>query len=336
MEDIYDRYKRMTFAELRKYLKDQRTLQKMLYAIPAGLAVLGIMNYCMQGWSTYPAMINEMSQQKTISANLTTFGIFDWIVVLLTVPMLPFEKTHLKFDFASSILMAAYTLIKLLLFSSFDILSAGMIVYYFFAAYFLRNICKRIVFLKNLPDYPFTAAVELERQRDLEMMKYSENNYVNKKLIKEAEKKVEGTLEEKMAQLPKRKIEEYKISRGDFDDTEEEYSDKLIGEDLKRDYEKPDFEEINEDYKEDISTEDKLLAERGDRIDEVTEAYNAELASEPNSASSIYNDNIDEVACRRSCCPNLRTRTAIIPTAATATGRSNFRSSRKSRRNTNR
>lgn len=294
MGDIYDRYKRMTFAELRKYLKDQRTIQKIYYFLPAVVSVLMILSYCMQGWSTYPSMVFEMNQQKTIHADFTTFGLFDWVVCLLMIPLLPFEKTHLKFDFASSIILSAYMVVKLLLFESFDILIFVAAVYYLLAALHLRIVCKRIVFIKSLPDYPFLPSVELERQRELEMQKYSENSLKNRQLIKEAEKKVAGTLEEKMEQLPKRHIEAYKISRGQFDDTEADYSDKLIGEDLKQKYEAPEFEDINEKYKEDFNTEDKLTIERRERIDEIDEGFDGDYMAQP--ADRFRPDMIDEAS----------------------------------------
>lgn len=293
-EDIYDKYKRMTFAELRKYLKDQRTIQKIYYFLPAVVSVLMILSYCMQGWATYPSMVNEMNQQKTIHADFTTFGLFDWIICLLMVPLLPFEKTHLKFDFASGIIMSAYLFVKLLLVGSIDILTFVAAIYFFLAALHLRIICKRIVFLKSMPDYPFLPSVELERQRELEMQKYSENSQTNRKLIKEAEKKVEGTLEEKMEQLPKRHYEAHLISRGDFDDTEEEYTDKLIGEDLRDGYVQPEFEDINEKYKEDFNTQDKLTIERRERIDEIDEGFDGDYMAQP--ADRFSPDMIDEAA----------------------------------------
>ena len=274
-EDIYDKYKRMNFAELRKYLKDQRTLQKLYYFLPAALSLIMILGYCLQGWGSYPSMVDEMNQQKTIHADLSTFSVYDWVVTLLLIPFLPYEKTHIKFDFASSLLMGAYVLVKFLLFGSFDPLTAVVVIYFFLVALHLRVICKRIVFIKSLPDYPFLPSVELERQRELEMQKYSQNNQINQKLIKQAEKKVEGTLEEKMEQLPKRHIEKYRISRGEFDDTEEDYSDKLIGEEFKNSENIPtEFEDINEKYQEDIkSSEDKLTMDRREHIDEIEGAY---------------------------------------------------------------
>ncbi len=293
-EDIYDKYKRMTFAELRRYLKDQRTIQKVYYFLPAALSVLMILGYCSRGWAKYPSMMDEMSQQRTIHADFSTFGMFDWIFCLVMVPLLPFEKTHIKFDFASGILTTAYMIVKLLLFDSFDIMLMVTAIYFFLAAVHLRVICKRIVFLKGLPDYPFLAGVELERQREIEVMKYSENNHVNQKLIKQAEKKVEGTVEEKLEQLPKRHIESYRISRGDFDDTEAEYTDKLIGEDLRDGYEPPEFEDINEGYKEDFRSENVLTMERRERIDEIDGGFEGDYMQRP--ADLFTKENFDEAS----------------------------------------
>ncbi|MCR5121894.1 MAG: hypothetical protein K6B74_05680 [Ruminococcus sp.] len=296
MEDIYDRYKRMNFAELRKYLKDQRKIQKLYYALPAVLSVLKIFGYCMQGWSTYPSMVDEMSNNGTIHANLTTFGLFDWVVVLLLIPLLPFEKTHIKFDFASPILMTAYDVLKLLLVGaeSFDPMLFGVTIYYILAALHLRVICKRIVFIKSLPDYPFSPAVELERQRELEVMKYSEQSQKNQKLIKQEEKKVAGTLEEKMSALPKRHIEELHISRGNFDDTEDDYTDKLIGEDLRDGAAAPEFEDTDKDYKEDFNTQDKLTIERRERIDEIDGGFEGDFEAESPKAYLFGGDSLDE------------------------------------------
>ena len=294
MEDIYDRYKRMNFAELRKYLKDQRTIQKAYYAIPAVISVLMILGYCMRGWGTYPSMVDEMSNSKTIHANLTTFGIIDWIAVLLLIPLLPFEKTHIKFDFASGLLMTAYTLIRLLLIGNIDPWNIVFSIYFILAALHLRIVCKRIVFIKSLPDYPFSPAVELERQRELEVMKYSEQSQINQKLIKQEEKKVAGTLEEKMSALPKRHIEELHISRGNFDDTEDDYTDKLIGEDLRDGAPAPEFEDTDKDYKEDFNTQDKLTIERRERIDEIDGGFEGDFEAESPKAYLFGGDSLDE------------------------------------------
>ncbi len=296
MEDIYDRYKRMNFAELRKYLKDQRKIQKLYYALPAVLSVLMIFGYCINGWSKYPAMVDEINNNHTIHADLSTFALFDWVAVLLLIPLLPYEKTHLKFDFASPILMTAYDLIRLLLVGAeaFDPWLFAVTIYYILAALHLRIICKRIVFIKSLPDYPFSPAVELERQRELEVMRYSEHSQINKKLIKQEEKKVAGTLEEKMSALPQRHIETYKISRGAFDDTEEDYTDKLIGEDLRDGVVTPEFEETDKEYKEDFNTQDKLTIERRERIEEIDNGFEGDFNAEPPKAYLFGGDSLDE------------------------------------------
>ena len=297
MEDIYDRYKRMSFAELRKYLKDQRTLQKLFFLIPAVVSVIAIINYCMGGWSTYPSMIDEMSNNKEIHARLGTFGIIDWIVCLGMIPLLPYEKTHLKFDFASSIIYGTYNAVKLL-FDIVDPFCWGMVFYFLIAALLMRPICKRIVFLKSLPDYPFLPSVELERQRDIEMMKYSENSQKNRQLIKEAEKKVAGTLEEKMEQLPKRHIDKYRISRGDFDDTEGDYTDKLIGSDYKNGENiVPEFDDPSAEYTEDfITAEAKLTMDRRERIDEIDGGFEGDYDAK--HTDRFAPDMIDEASKR--------------------------------------
>ena len=278
--DIEQAYKYMSFAQLRDYLKRLRFRQKMWFSIPVFVSVAAILLLSLSGWGTYP---QAMSSHK-LRFDISSFGIFDWIFTAAMVLFLPYEKTERKFNYSAAVLMAAFTAVKAL-FGILNPLNLAMAVYYYFAALMLLPINQQINFIKALPDYPFPEGVELERKREAEAQKFSENNIEMKRRMKLEQEKKANSMDELMQALPKKYIDPSKISRGEFDDTEEDYSDKLIGEDLRDGAPQPEFDEIDPEYKGKFRSESGLTMKRRNEIELIDEGFEGDFEVEPKPLS---------------------------------------------------
>ena len=278
--DIFTDFDKMSFAQLREHYKNLRTKQKLIYNIPIVFCTAGFLLACLSGWSYYPSAMDS----RSLTFNIQAFGVFDWILRAAMVLFLPYEKTERRFNYAGPIIMGCFMLVKILM-SIVDPVDFLLAVYYYFAAVMLIPIHKEINFLKSLPDYPFPERVEIERKRERESLKYSENNIeIQRRMRLAEEKKKAGSMSELMDNLPKRHIEEHHITRGYFDETESDYTDTLAGRqkaaETKDDYERltrPEFDETDPQYKGKFRGESGLTMSRRNDIEVIDDGYEADF-----------------------------------------------------------
>ena len=254
--NIFTEHTKMTNAQLHDYHMRVQARRDFWLAVPIVVGVVGILFFCLTGWSTYPQVMLNAGSGYHVSTEF--FHIFTWILFVVLTPFLPLERTERKF--AAPILMGAYVFV-LLLFGIIEIAGILMALYYVGAVIALEPIRRELEFLRSHPRFPF-----LERfdQDDLVEQKVAE--YYTSELPEypaRPQKNKDGSsvqtgpraydpsmTEEVLATLPKKHIEEVHITRGYFDEPEQTYTDDLVNqpENIDRLSRKENFEEPTQGF----------------------------------------------------------------------------------------
>lgn len=272
MRDIYSHHKFMTFKQLREYYAMLRRRQKIWFSLPFFFAVAGILFTSISMGASLTAQLFDGPMTGILANN--TIDMATWVCIMLCVPFLPVEHTE-RFV-AAPVLMGAFTLIPFVLFGSVSVVAVIMVCYYTVAAVLMKPIAEQVLFMKQLPDFPFLERVELERMEYERTLLYSEKanqTLAKDKMPQKPHEEYDGSqAEELLSQLPERHLEDFHIKHGEFDTPEDEYTDKLSGSDGEAEREMPEFDDPDDGYEEAVHNFD-AENERYRDLDEAEEGF---------------------------------------------------------------
>ncbi len=248
----------MRFKELREYYAMLRRRQKLWYSVPYIVGAFGALFSIMGVTGLFT--IQLFGSLLTGMIARATIDLVTWILIILAAVLLPIE--HTERYMASPIIMLGITLASLVLFGTVSIPAFTATCYYIAAAVFMKPIAEQILFMKDLPDFPFLERVELERMEYERTLLYSEKanqTLAKDKMPKKPHEEYDGSQQKELLDtLPKRHLEDFHIKHGEFDEPEAEYTDDLANADPNAyredvDFEEPDkgFNEIKRSYSED-------------------------------------------------------------------------------------